>query len=236
MSRIIKPDHIRAQNAARETMSELHRLIRPGMSEKQIESLALEGLVKRGSNSWWYHGVGALVLLGDRSRVSTSGREYYASDSNILGENDLVTLDLAPTIDGCWGDYARTIFFEDGRAAPEDQPGRPEFRDGLEAELQLHRRLMELLRPEMTYEEVYYMMNREIDQLGFLNLDYRKNLGHTVEVDEKDRVYIEKGSLSTFAELAKPFTFEPHIARPDGRVGFKRENIYYFEGGTLRCL
>ena len=225
-----------AQNAARDTIHELHALVRPGMSEKEIETLALEGLVRRGSDSWWYHGVGALVLLGPRSRVSTSGLNYYASETNILGDNDVVTLDLAPTIGGYWGDYARTIFIENGAAAPEDQPSTPAFRQGLDAELHLHEMLMRTARPDSTFEEIYYKLNEEIERIGFVNLDYKKNLGHTVEVLEQDRIYIEKGVRSTFAELARPFTFEPHIAREGGDRGFKRENIYYFEGDTLRCL
>ena len=32
------------------------------------------------------------------------------------------------------------------------------------------------------------------------------------------------------------FTFEPHIALINGTYGFKKENIYYFDGGHLRLL
>ena len=51
-----------AQNIARETMSELHNVIEVGMSEKEIERKALALMTQKGSNSWWYHGVGALVI------------------------------------------------------------------------------------------------------------------------------------------------------------------------------
>lgn len=232
----ITKDNIKAQQIARETMSELNTLIRPGMSEKHIETLALRGLTQRGSTGWWYHGVGALVLLGERSRVSTSGSDYFASEENILKENDVVTVDLAPTVGDCWGDYARTIFVENGMPSPEDKPSTPEYRDGVDAQLHLHAMLMDIARPDMTLENVFELINEEIDRIGFVNLDFKKNLGHTIEVEQGDRVYLEKGSRSTFAELAKPFTLEPHIARKNGDRGFKRENIYYFEGDELRCL
>ncbi|MEA4912771.1 MAG: M24 family metallopeptidase [Oscillospiraceae bacterium] len=225
-----------AQDAARETMLELHSLVRPGMSEKQIESLALEGLVRRGSDSWWYHGVGALVLLGERSCVSTSGLEYYASETNILSDTDVITIDLAPTIGGYWGDHARTIFMENGKAAPPDAPTLPAFQDGLRAEQHLHALLLQIVRPDSTYAEIFYRINEEIERIGFINLDYRKTLGHTIEFLEQDRIYIEGDVRSTFAELGKPFTFEPHIAKRGGDRGFKREDIYYFEGSTLRRL
>jgi Xaa-Pro aminopeptidase len=226
-----------AQDIARETISELHDFIKVGMSEKEIEKKALELMTRKGSNSWWYHGIGALVLLGKRSIESVSGRDFSANDENRVSENDVVTIDLAPTVDSFWGDYARTIFVEDGKVAQEDHPRLPLFRQGLEAELFLHNKLMEYTTPEMTYEQLFFKLNAEISNLGFENLDVHGNLGHTVEIDQKDRVYIERGSTSSFKELGKAFTFEPHIRLIGGSFGFKRENIYYFdESGILQLL
>ena len=226
-----------AQNIARETISELHGFVRVGMSEKEIETKALELMTKKGSNSWWYHGIGALVLLGKRSILSMSGRDYFASEENCVSENDVITIDLAPTVDGFWGDYARTLFVEEGRVAEEDAPQSPLFRQGLEAELYLHNQLMECATPEMTYEELFFKMNAEIRSLGFENLDVHGNLGHSVEIQEFDRIYIEQGSLLSFKKVGKPFTFEPHIRLIGGTFGFKRENIYYFdEQGSLLVL
>jgi len=226
-----------AQNIARETMHELHNFIQVGMSEKEIENQAVELMVRKGSNGWWYHGVGALVLLGQRSVVSLSGREYYASEENRVAENDVITIDLAPTVDGFWGDYARTIFFEDGQVAPEDAPRSTLFRQGLEAELHLHRELVEIAAPEMTYEQLFFRLNEEIAALGFENLDLHGNLGHSVEIDQADRIYIERGSTRTLREVGRMFTFEPHIRPAGGALGFKREDIYYFDAsGTLQRL
>lgn len=194
-------------------------------------------MTQKGSNGWWYHGIGALVLLGNRSIQSMSGRDFFASDDNRVSENDVVTLDLAPTVDGYWGDYARTLFIEDGIVAKEDQPQTPLFRQGLDAELSLHHQLMQTAVPDMTYEELFFKLNAEITRLGFENLDVHGNLGHSVEFDEADRVYIERGSTRSFKELGKAFTFEPHIRLNGGRFGFKREDIYYFdENGILRLL
>ncbi len=226
-----------AQEIARETMRALHGLIRAGMSEAEIRRVAEAEMVARASNGWWYHGIGALVLLGKRSVESMPGRQYVASDENCVAENDVITIDLAPTVDGYWGDYARTIFVENGLVAPPDAPRSAAYRQGLDVELHLHQVLVEIARPEMTYEDVYRRMNVEIARLGFENLDVHGNLGHSVEMDERERIYLEQGSTRSFAEVGKAFTFEPHIRVPGTGEGFKREDIYYFDASSaLRRL
>ena len=218
-----------AQDIARETMHELHRFIKVGMSEKIIAEKCKQLMEEMGSNSWWYHGVPAMVLLGNRSTLSISGRQYQPLDDNLVAETDVVTIDMAPTVDGYWGDYARTIFIEGGVAADEDTPLHPPFRQGLDAELHLHQQLMRLATPDMTYEALYYALNKEIHAIGFENLDFHGNLGHSVEILESDRIYIERGIAQSFAEVGKAFTFEPHIRVPGGQYGFKREDIYHFD-------
>lgn len=225
-----------AQQIAKETMRELHGFIKVGMSEKEIEREACRLMEAMGSDEWWYHGVGALVLLGSRSRVSVPGGEFKASEDNRVAENDVVTVDLAPTLKKRWGDYARTIFIEDGRVCPRDEPKDPAHLDGLRAELHLHSFLVDRLTPDMTYEYAFRVLNDEISKLGYVNLDFHGNLGHSIETDQADRVYLEKGSVKTFREVGRPFTLEPHIAKPDWGCGFKRENIYYIDGDSFVCL
>jgi Xaa-Pro aminopeptidase len=225
-----------AQDIARETMRELHRFVQVGMSEKDIENKAMQLMTHKGSNGWWYHGIGALVLLGKRSIQSMSGRDFFASEDNRVAENDVITIDLAPTVDGYWGDYARTLFVENGAVAQEDQPTTALFRQGLDAELFLHQKLLEIAAPDMTYEQLFFQLNAEITQLGFENLDVHGNLGHSVEFDQADRIYIERDITRTFAQVGKAFTLEPHIRVPGSPFGFKREDIYYFDadGRLLR--
>ena len=230
-------DNRQAQNIARETMEALKTFIRPGVSEKEIETYANRLMEAKGSNSWWYHGIGSLVLLGERSDKSYPWREFFASDSNRVADFDVITIDLAPTVDGFWGDYARTIFVERGEVVMDGRDlVTPEFREGHEMELHLHDKLLDIARPDHTLEEIFYLLNEEITRCGYLNLDNHGNLGHTVEVMEYDRIYLEKGEKRTFRELGKMFTFEPHIQKRGGKYGIKRENIYYFEGDKLVCL
>ena len=85
---------------------------------------------------------------------------------------------------------------------------------------------------ETTFEELYYHMNEFIVDNGFVNLDFMGNLGHSIVKAKNDRVYIEKGNTAKLGDV-KYFTFEPHIAFPYSKFGYKKENIYYFDGDRL---
>ena len=229
-------NNFRAQQIARETLRELGSVLRPGMSEKDIHDLVCTRMKEKGSGDFWYHGLGAMVLLGDRNRLSVSGKEYVPDENNLVSDRDVITVDCSPTFSGAWGDFARTFFIENGKAVPEDDVQDPEFRRGLDAELHLHRLLTEELTTSLTYEQIYLRISEEIKKLGFENLDFHGNLGHSIESDEKDRVCLEIGSYETVWKHGKPITLEPHIALPDSRFAFKRENIYYFTGDWFICL
>ena len=99
-------------------------------------------------------------------------------------------------------------------------------------EEKLHIELLRFATKETTFEELYYHMNRYIVENGFVNLDFMGNLGHSIVKTKGDRVYIEKGNMTKLADV-KYFTFEPHIAFPDSKYGYKKENIYYFTGDRL---
>ena len=74
-------------------------------------------------------------------------------------------------------------------------------------------------------------MNSLIEASGFENLDFKRNLGHSMANHKDDRIYIEAGNKAKFKEVDL-FTFEPHIKKENGKYGFKYENIYYFDKGN----
>ena len=224
-----------AQNIARRAMDALEEFVAPGMTEEEIKRQAEILLIQNGSTSFWYHGVGALVHVGERTMVSQGGREYRAGDTPVR-ETDVITVDLAPTLGTCWGDFARTIFLENGRVVRElGELQVPAYKAAIEAECKLHSFLLEVARPEMTFEELYFSANALIDGLGCKNLDYSGNLGHSINVLQQDRIYIEKGNHTPLKDAeCGCFTFEPHIRKADSPFGVKRENIYYFVDGRLK--
>lgn len=226
----------RAQLIARETLIELNSFLRVGMTEQDISDFVCTRMKEKGSGEFWYHGCGALVLIGDRSRLSISGRDYVPDPHHRIRPRDIVTVDCSPSYNGAWGDFARTFFFENGEAVPLDSPADPEFERGLKAELRLQQVLTVELNPDMTYDQIYNRLMKEIEDLGFVNLDFHGNLGHSIETDEKDRICIEAGNYTTVRAHGKPITLEPHIALPDGKFGYKRENVYYFVDDWFVCL
>lgn len=220
-------------------MQQIAEEIRPGMSEADIALRTEAMLLQNGADSFWYHGVGALVLSGpERSLASVSGRTYRPSADIFLTDNDMITLDLSPQVGSAWGDYARTIFIENGRGILEPSaPAYPVFLKGYEEELLLHKELMSFASPSTTFHQVWEHMNHYLSSLGLTNLDFHGNLGHTIEDHPDKRRYLEEGNHLTLGETHLPFTFEPHISREGQPYGFKRENIYYFdESGVLREL
>ena len=175
------------------------------------------------------------MFCGDQTTLSVSGREYVTAQK-VIGENDIVTVDLSPQVGDTWGDYARTIIVEDGKAVPSmDKIKNAQWREGLLMEETLHEKLKSVATPNTTFEELYYRMNDFIKASGFINLDFMGNLGHSIVRKKDDRIYIEKGNAAKLGDV-EFFTFEPHISRPASVFGYKKENIYYFENGALTEL
>ena len=84
------------------------------MNLLEIRKLCEEKLLELGADSFWYWDVGAFVFAGDETTVSVSGKQYVTSD-RVIGNNDIITIDLSPQVANIWGDYARTIILENGK-------------------------------------------------------------------------------------------------------------------------
>ena len=144
-----------------------------------------------------------------------------------IQENDIITIDLSPQKNNIWGDYARTLVFENGVLCDEiDRIKNDQWRTGLQMEEYLHKTLIDVATPEMTFEELYYFINNLIVKKGFLNLDFLGNLGHSIVKHKNDRIYTERGNNKRLSDV-EMFTFEPHISITDSKYGYKREDIYY---------
>lgn len=206
-----------------------------GISLREIREKCERKMLSLGADSFWYWDIGAFVFSGNETAISVSGREYVTSE-RMISENDIITIDLSPQVGDIWGDYARTIIIENGIAVEAvSDINNSEWRRGLELEELLHRELIEYVRPETTFEELYEHINALIRAEGFVNLDFMGNLGHSIVRRKEDRIYIESGNKAALSSV-ELFTFEPHIAVPKSKYGFKKENIYYFNEGKLAEL
>lgn len=172
-----------------------------------------------------------LVLLGSRSCLSVSGRDYVPADE-AAGDHNLITVDLSPVLGGRWGDCARSFVLEDGRVTAH--PRTPEFAQGLATQRALHEHFL-TMTPDRTFEAVAAELNGLITRLGYENLDFLGNLGHSIVSRREDRIYLEAGNSTRLAEV-EYFTFEPHIRRVGEPWGFKHEEIYCFETERMQAL
>lgn len=226
-------EHARVQKIAKQVLHQLGQSIGPEDNEQSIALRAQDLLAEHGCNETWYYACPALVLLGSRSCISISGREYQAGEE-MVGYTNLVSVDLSPLHNQHWGDCARSFAIEDGKlsAAPQNI----EFRNGLTFLNKLHDEMRTWVKPQTTFAQLFDWTNLRIRQSGFVNLDYRNNVGHSIVKQRDERNYIE---ANNFAELASVdfFSFEPFIRLKGGKWGFKHEEIFYFdESGQLQIL
>ncbi len=220
------------QNLARDTIEYISTVIKPDMALSDVKNLCEEYMLNNGADSFWYWDVGAFVFNNTNTAVSISGCDYSVSDS-IVQFDDIITIDLSPQINNNWGDYARTIIVENGVVVKEiGRIKNDEWRNGLITEDFLHEEMKRFVTVDTTFEELYYYANSIIKENGYVNLDFLGNLGHSIENKKQNRKYIEKGNSMKLSDV-NAFTFEPHIAVPNSRYGFKKENIYSFVDGVL---
>lgn len=227
-------EYKKIQSIAKNVLDEIKSFIKPEISEKEIVEECKLLLKKHGIDETWYYDCPALVLLGSRSCLSVSGKNYKPSFEKV-GKEKLITIDLSPLKDGVWGDCSRSFVVEDGIVKDETDIKNFDFLEGLRIERELHNHFIEFVKPGMSFEDVFIELNEKIKSFGFENLDFNGNLGHTIEKDRNNRIYFENGNKQILTENML-FTFEPHIRMIGKKYGFKFENIYYFENGSVRVL
>ncbi|XCY77636.1 M24 family metallopeptidase [Pseudomonas sp. CBR-F] len=99
------------QAAAKSVLQQLVTRITPQSTEASIAEMATQMLADCGYPQTWYYDCPAFVLLGSRSALSVSGRDYRPSDEAV-GLHNLITVDLSPRAGNVWGDCARSFYVE----------------------------------------------------------------------------------------------------------------------------
>lgn len=222
----------KVQNIAKQTMTYLMGVIKPGLTLKELRIIAEQKMYSLGATSFWYWDIGAFVFSGGDTVLSVSGKNYLTADK-IIERDDIITVDLSPQVGNIWGDYARTIIIEDGKVVNSlNQIKNIKWRNGLIMEEKLHKELLSFATPDISFEKLYLHINEFITTNGYINLDFIGNLGHSIVTHKDERIYIEKGNNLTLGSV-KYFTFEPHIAIQNSEYGYKKENIYYFDNKKL---
>src|SRR3569833_3096584 len=87
--------------------------------------------------------------------------------------------------------------------------------------------VVRLITPGTTYDDLFEWTNSRISRAGFENLDFARNVGHSIATRREDRQYVVAGNHEKLADVPF-FTFEPHVRVSGHRWGFKHENILFF--------
>ncbi|WP_394781554.1 M24 family metallopeptidase [Undibacterium sp.] len=226
-------EHRKVQLAAKTVLDALAPRITPEDTEQSIAAKAHAMLREAGYPDTWYYDCPALVLLGSRSCVSVSGRDYSPCEETV-GSFNLITVDLSPIHREYWGDCARSFVMENGKvtAAPQSL----EFKNGLKFLHQMHSQMPAVVRPHTTFGQLFDWTNMRIRQGGFVNLDYRNNVGHSIATNREGRQYIQANNDVRLGDVPF-FSYEPFIRLKGGKWGFKHEGIFFFnQAGALEEL
>jgi Xaa-Pro aminopeptidase len=224
----------RAQAVARLALEEIQAEIRPGVTERDLASACIRIMDASGSTGYWWYSTPAYVLAGDRLRLSVEGNAYVPAELP-LAEDDMVTIDIHPEIDGRWGDCARSFFLRGGRLVDAKEAGAAQA-EGIVAEAAVHALVTDAARPDMTFRELHALIEQELMLRGFENLDFLGNFGHSIGADVRNRTFLD-AYCEAQLDSVPLFTVEPHIAKPGERLAFKHEEVYRFgEGRRLQLL
>lgn len=221
------------QAAAKAVLRDLPALLTMHDSEMSIAQKATGMLAELGYSDTWYYDCPAQVLLGSRSCLSISGKSYKPNDEQLGGTN-LVSIDLSPMLGEIWGDYSRTFAYELG--AWVSQPKTREYQNGFQFQQHIHQELMKWLKPQHTLHQLFEWANVRIREKGFVNLDFRGNVGHSIVSKREDRHFIQADDHTPLGDI-QFFSFEPFVRIKGGHWGFKHEDIYFFDqADNLQCL
>ena len=223
------PENARIQTATKQVLSRLAVTITDQSTERTIACAAARMLAESGFPNTWYYDCPALVLLGNRTCESVSGKAYKPSDAQI-GLHGLITVDLSPADGPISGDCARAYYVENGVAI--FPPIDPDFADGHRVQMLLNAEMKRTVSRQTTFGELFDFANEIIRSEGYENLDFLGNLGHSIAHHLEDRSYIEVRNHRLLSEVPC-FAFEPHIRKIGGVWGFKYENIYYFDENDI---
>lgn len=219
------------QEAARKVLRALPSELSMHDTEATIAQKATSMLATLGYTETWYYDCPAQVLLGSRSCLSISGRVYTPSNESIGGKN-LISIDLSPKSGEVWGDFSRTFALEFG--AWVAQPKTREYLNGFQFQHYLHSELTKWLKPHHTLHQLFDWANVTIREKGFVNLDFRSNVGHSIATKRDDRHFIQADNHTCLGEISF-FSFEPFVRVKGGHWGFKHEDIYYFDEHDQLC-
>ena len=208
---IRKPDEItklkRAGEIVGNTLQYLQNLIKPGMTLKEIDTLA-ENYIREQGAIPSFKG-----LYGFTGSVCTSLNEvciHGVPDNTVVQEGDILGLDIGTKLDGYFGDAAITMAV--GNISSEDKALIACSKEAL-----YH--AIESIKPGMRFKELTKLLEEYITNAGFVPL--RDYCGHGIGTKPHDEPnipnYLEgKANQGPKIKNGMVFCLEPMVCQKSG--------------------
>lgn len=153
------------QRLAYQAAKEIHRLLRPGISEKKAALMLKEYLQDYGVKVFLHE---PFVWFGDRTRFDNCKNylEYFPNKRTLL-ENEPIILDVAPVLDGYPADIGYSCIYGENANFSKAVKDLKQYRDWLP----------ELFTQNLTGKEIYQEVENRLQSEGYDNIHAKYPLG-----------------------------------------------------------
>ncbi len=190
--------------------------LRPGMNEKQISRLLLEGFLKRGADGLAFN---SIVASG-----ANSASPHHEPTNRIIERGDMVTIDCGALVNGYHADMTRTIFI--GTCADWQK----EIYDSVMNAQELGRKK---LKVGTSAEEVDLECRNYIEKANFGSF-FVHGTGHGVGLEIHEPMFLAK-EVKTKLSVGNCLTVEPGIYLPE-KGGVRIEDTCLVTDGEAEVL
>jgi Xaa-Pro dipeptidase len=190
--------------------------LRPGMNEKKISQLLLEGFIKRGAEGLAFN---SIVASGENSATP-----HHEPTSRVLERGDMVTIDCGAKVNGYHADMTRTVFI--GSCADWQK----DIYEVVMIAQELGRKELQIGK---TGEEVDEICRSHIRKANFSEY-FVHGTGHGVGLEIHEPMFLAKG-VSTKLGAGNCITVEPGIYLP-GKGGVRIEDTCLVNQGQAEVL
>ena len=198
-----------------ETMEEAFAQLHTGMTEKDLQALMTNGMVKRGASRAF-----AGVLFGERAALPHGG-----AGERKLKPGEFVLVDMGGLYKGYWSDCTRTVFYGDEPTARQSEI--------YEIVLNANRAAYEASKPGVTCESIDVAARDLIEMTGYGEY-FIHRLGHGIGKEIHEHPYMVRNNR----QLLEPnmvYSDEPGIYIV-GEIGVRVEDTLVCTKNGARSL
>ena len=179
-----------------------------GLTERQVDKLVREALLKHG------HQRAEFSIVGSGPN---SGSPHHDLSDRVLQAGDAVVFDFGGLMDNYASDITRTIFLCEPGGQPPD-----EYRRVYETVRQAQEAAFQVIRPGVACQEIDRAARRVITAAGYGEYFIHRT-GHGLGLDGHEEPYMVEGNTLPL-QAGMVFSDEPGIYLP-GRFGVRIEDI-----------